>query len=67
MLNSQTLPGFKLSFLVLYLLLSHFVDYKGPKTLASGGTTQVLEDGPAGPGKQAQMSAGDLRKGALQE
>ena len=28
------------------------MDYKGPKTLANG-TTQVLGDGPAGPGKQA--------------
>lgn len=67
MLDSRTLPGLKYSFPVLYfLLLSHFMDYKGPKTLANG-TTQVLGDGPAGPGKQAQMSAGDLRKGALQE
>ena len=37
MLDSRTLPGLKYSFPVLYfLLLSHFMDYKGPKTLANG-------------------------------
>ena len=68
MLDSLTLPGLKLSFLVLYFLpLSHPVGCKVPKTLSNGGTTQVLGDGPAGPGKQTHISTGGLRKGGLQE